>query len=231
MISKYVLVKNGRTAILCGVRHVEGKKALYEEIQRVINQVVGGGYILFYEGIRRDPTIGLASQNAKRLMDFWSGMIRGGYPYLGEMRGLETQRESLRYPPEGINADISLEELVNAIDRAGVRCSRILLYVVSALLTKKPRAVSEYPLLLRIVMTIANRRFSTWFGNSLWSLLNKSFPFTVDYRNEAIFRIVATQSGGKNIFLLYGASHVPGLLKHLESDGWKIKQAPETTAG
>jgi len=224
-----MLVKDGRTAVLCGVRHVESK-TLYEETQKAIDQAVVDGYIFFYEGVRRDPTIRLATGNAKRLTTFWSGIIGGGYPYLGEMRGLETQRGSLKYPPEGINADISLEEMVNAIDRAGVRCSRILLYVVSALLIKKPTAVSEYPLSLRIAIAIARRRFSAWFGRSFWSLLNRSFPLTVDYRNEAIFRIVMNQSGGRNIFLLYGVSHIPGLLKHLENDGWKIKQASETTA-
>ena len=108
MISKYMLEKDGRTAVLCGVRHVESK-TLYEEIQRAIDQAVADSHLFFYEGIRRDPSVKFGPGNAKRLLAFWSKMTKIGYPALAEMKELETQRRSLRYPPEGINADISLD--------------------------------------------------------------------------------------------------------------------------
>lgn len=224
MICKYVLEKDEKTAVLCGVKHI-GELGLYDQIQREIDLSVVNGHIFFYEGVNHDPSIRL-TRNARRLLAFWKNMTGKGYPALAERKQLETQGENLSYPREGINADISYEELVSVCDRAGMKCSWFLLYAVSALIIKKPTSESEYPFTLRILRVVAKRRFDAWFGKTFQALLNRSTPFVVDYRNETIFRTFQKHAGQKN-FLLYGVSHLSGLLTHFEGDGWRIVQRYE----
>ena len=52
-------------------------------------------------------------------------------------------------------------------------------------------------------------------------------PIMIEYRNQRIFEQAIALDGGKNLFLLYGEKHIPGLMLLFEQAGWVLKQSTE----
>jgi hypothetical protein len=142
-----------------------------------------------------------------------------------------TEKQVIRLPAGTISTDMSLEEFVNACATQNVPYSwplHIVVWAISTVISPDGTIGDRFPTWLRMIIAfVGAKRFNSWHKRSVDAMEEKLNPIMIEYRNQRIFEQAIALDGGKNLFLLYGEKHIPGLMLLFEQAGWVLKQSTE----
>ena len=228
-LSKVVLAKDDRTAVLQGMIHV-GPGKLYELLQSDIDWAVKNNYQIFYEGVKRTPLQRAATRNEVRIRLFLRSLL-DLYPIWADVFGVSVQKEKISYPEDAINADLTFCELTRALDENGFSCD-----LQMKLLTMSPRDEVKAQLDKMFAQKSLNDIMDELDGSILqkaveWLFMRKAMPIILDYRNEVALCAIQEQSDERNVFIHYGEKHIEGLLRLFQMDGWTVKETTHVDLG
>lgn len=132
------------------------------------------------------------------------------YGSLAHSLGLVSQKESLKYNPEWVNSDIKWEDIpehvrVDLLDK----------------LSKMPELVEKvkgHPTVSKILVFVADKMIALIFTHE-----GEFHKEIVLDRNDIVLNDTwkAVASGEKNISILYGEGHIPGIIEGLEKIGFE----------
>lgn len=232
-------LSNGtKTVFLQGMMHV-GSEGFYKSVIYDLEKALSDGVVVYYEGVVGDPE-----------GDAWfSQTVAGGgdlsdnYEMLGNTCGLSFQLDYFQllradmtaHPERHINADVSTADMMHEYERlvsdhpafaATVQAEKSessssdtggggIGQLLGLLQSATPEQRSLIGTACRGWVTMALS------GHKAPSALD---PVILDFRNRKLAeRIIADTH--QNIYMTYGARHLPGLLADLKASdpGWEIK--------
>lgn len=200
---------------------------LYEVLQKDLDWAIKHNYQIFFERVKKDPVTRMLTRNQEKIKKFLS-LLLGLYPVLAARFGIATQKEKIAYPEDAINADITLDELVEKLDENGFRCDFLLWFFANldeAVKAEVKKKLST-PRSFNAAMDNSEKRSLNKLVG--WFFFRKAIPIILDYRNGVAVAKIRENSDGRNIFIHYGEKHIKGLVGLLEKDGWVVKETTYT---
>ncbi len=189
-----------KTIVMVPIAHASTPK-FYEGVKTIVNDYKAKGYVVFYEQIKQEGTKGIKGTTTPTNTTTDTLGLK-----LRKLVGLEPTRQTyailknffpdiipqpeykeLGITASDVNADISLEQLVGKYEAlyGGV--------VLSPCDFESKSAGILY---------------------NCGALTNDIEPVILDYRNENVARLIKSAATDK-ILLIYGAKHIPGIIKLL----------------
>ena len=222
-LSRVVLAKEGKEAILQGMIHVESKK-LYEYLQKDIEWAEDNQYVFFYETVQGSYPEVFANKNQEQIKAFFV-FISEFLPILANSFGMVLQKNAVVYPEDAINADITMSELIKELDTNGFTCRFIVkllsLIPKDTLKEALDKEFGEDISLNEFIDKSQKKSWASWFADFL---LRKADPVILDYRNKVAVKSIIEYGNNQNIFVHYGDGHIKGLTSLLEKEGWVVKE-------
>jgi hypothetical protein len=210
-------------------RHVEAPD-FYVRLRKELLEAKAKGYLLCCEGIYNDPSIQSTSQNAARFSRFLNYYVTKGHEFFAKSKMQSLQTEKLKYPEGAVNIDASFQELGNLCDSKGLYLSRVRAFFLFTMYEGFRIAPEQhqFPWWYKMLFWNNGNWLWSWLWSSLRALIAQVRPVLIDERNQIIFEKVTKKDSSKRLFLLYGKSHIPGLLSLFQGDGWKLNETCES---
>ncbi len=214
------------SATLIGVRHI-GTPEEYRLIRREIDEALFGRKLIFAEGIWDNPTLPLRSKNAIRINALFNDtVVSESHKYQAQNESLVTQEANLQLPASTKLADVSRQLEANFLDAQGIRVPWWL-YEWTLFIQKDPQrskilcAIMHSRLMQRYGASFVEK-LSVYAGKRFHILWRKTLAISLAFRDDMAVQMIRAMGGDKKSFILiYGESHLPGLTKFLEAEGWK----------
>ncbi len=230
MLLETVRMKRGRNdLVIQGMQHV-APAGFYKAIQAEIMAAAASGHRVYYEGLRNNEALDCLNEDERQISGFFRSLF-ATYDEVAAACGFVTQKESLYYPPDAVNADMSLRRLVVALGRPGPR-SRAILWLLRKFYTEEMRQ----GLLLNIRSNpprealLNGGRFHNFLALAvMWPF----WPVLVDFPNFLVVDAVerALEAGiADRAYVCYGQAHLPGIIGLFEERGWQVLDAGRRTA-
>lgn len=237
-VPQATLSNGSKTVVFQGMMHV-GSEGFYKSVIYDLEKALSDGDVIYYEGVVGDPE-----------GDAWfsetlagGGDLSANYQMLGDACGLQFQlnyfqllrQDMAAHPERHINADVTTADMMHEYQRLeasdpdfaqAVQAERAssktddatgggIAQIVNLLQDATPDQKSLVGTACRgwLTMTLSQR--------SAPSALD---PVILDFRNRKLSERISADTH-QNIYITYGAGHLPGLLADLQADdpAWEIK--------
>lgn len=247
-------LSNGqKTVVFQGMSHI-GTEAFYKSVVYDLERALTEGYVIFYEGVRRDPS-GDAWFDATMA---GGGDLSANYTAMGRICGLTFQLDYFKvltgditaHPERHVAADVSTADMKREYERLIRTDPTFADYARSAEAKAKREEGSganwanfmawvdrSSPGQKALIGTACRGAFNIILSREDPSPIDR---VVVDYRNRELAARIAASPSDK-IYITYGAGHLPGLLRDLKANdpAWEIKSikwertidAPENLTG
>lgn len=231
-------LSNGtKTVVFQGMMHV-GSEGFYKSVIYDLEKALSDGDVIYYEGVIGDPE-----------GDAWfsqtlagGGDLSANYEMLGTVCGLSFQLDYFQllradmatHPERHVNADVSTADMMHEYERL-VAADPAFAAAVAAEKSKSDGdedggGIGQLVGLLksatreqRSLIGTACRGWVTMIlsGQEAPSALD---PVILDFRNRKLAERIVSDTH-QNIYMTYGAGHLPGLLADLQASdpAWQIK--------
>lgn len=255
MVVPQATLSNGtKTVVFQGMTHI-GSEGFYKSVVYDLEKALTEGYVLFYEGVTKDPA-----------GDAWfSETLAGGgdlsdnYKQYGSACGLTFQLDYFTllqadmavHPERHVAADVSTADMMSEYQRL-VDTDPVFAASVENAKAPAPAAGERtggtgklFELIAQATPAQQSLVATACRGWTSWLLMQRSTPspldrVILDFRNSRLAGRIEAAPQDK-IYITYGAGHLPGLLKLLQTDdpAWEIKslkwlrtiEAPEDFEG
>lgn len=222
MFLETVRMRRGRnTLVIQGMQHV-APAGFYKTIQAEIWAAAARGQRVYFEGLRNNLSLDGLGDDERLIHGFFRDLF-STYDEIAEACGFVTQRNSLRYPPDAVNADMSVREVVASLARPGFR-SRVILWLLRRFDTAELRR--EFQQHIK-----ANPpRDMLLHGSPLQDVLRRlylmpAWDVLIDFRNflpvDAVERDLKTGIAD-GAYVCYGQAHVSGIVDFFKERGWEV---------
>jgi hypothetical protein len=230
-------LSNGqKTVVFQGMMHI-GTESFYKGVVYDLERALNDGYVLFYEGVAPDPEGDAWFRQT--LAD--GGDLSDNYLAFGKACGLQFQLEYFTlldadkalHPGRHVIADVTTGDLKREYDRL-VRTDPSFAAYARSVGERDDQTTSATIANLIGTLDRATPGQRALIGTACRGMVNtissKDAPaepinrVILDYRNRALAtRII--QSPANRIYVTYGAAHLPGLLRDLQSadPAWQLK--------
>lgn len=236
-VPRVTLTDGHRQVIFQGMTHI-GSAQFYRSVAYDVLRAQKQGYALYFEGVL--PGTPQASEWFGRNLA-GGGDLNAEYAKLATVCGLHFQNEFLdflvddvrRAPSTTINADVSETEMMQEWERraaADPLLARRLAEEHPAGEDSGDSMQQIFSLLSRLDSGQQHLAAALCRGIFTVGLSKKSSPdvlnvVVLDFRNARLAQRI-TDDADRNLFILYGSGHFPGLLKELRSrtPAWRVKE-------
>lgn len=229
-------LSNGKkTVVFQGMMHI-GTASFYKGVVFDLERALNEGYVLFYEGVKSDPSAD--AWFSKTLAG--GGDLSANYTALGEACGLDFQLnyftllnvDRAAHPERHVTADVTTGDLKREYDRLVLTDPGFAAYARNSQ-SKDEKAGGDMANALDWLRR-ATPGQQALIGTACRGVINivtskddQNDPINrviLDYRNRQLAARIA-QSPANKIYVTYGAGHLPGLLRDLKSidPAWEIK--------
>jgi len=236
-VPQATLSNGSKTVVFQGMMHI-GSEPFYKGVVYDLEKALTEGYVIYYEGVQP------SAEGDKWFNDTLAGGgdLSANYKMLSDVCGLKFQLdyfELLRadmaaHPERHVAADVSTADMMHEYERlaaadpgfaervkparddaeATTDSSEGLSTLIDGLVNGTPEQ--------RKIAGYACRGFLTWtLGRP--DAPSPMDPVILDYRNRALADRIASDTH-QQIYITYGAGHLPGLLKDLQAidPKWEI---------
>jgi hypothetical protein len=235
---------NGKkTVIFQGMQHI-GSEQFYKSVVFDLEQALVDGYTLFYEGVQPSPDVPGADEWFKKVIVGGSGDLSKNYSTLANSCGIKFQLDYFKpmeaaikaNPGRHVVADVTYADMKTEYDRL-VAADPDYASAVAAETAKKEVTVGGFDpfSLFALVHEKGTPEQSRLAGIACRGVINFATSqsgkenaakekIILDYRNKRLADFI-TQSPSEKIYITYGAAHLPGMFKILQSidPAWKLQ--------
>ena len=206
--------ETGRRVRLAAMIHI-GEPVYYERINEVIAEHEG---LVLFEGLGQlgDDEIAVLTPDERRVYEAIAPLTEA-YRRLAAALDLVAQPDALTKPgPNWLRADLPLGQLLT---RWAERQLPLIPAMDAATRTLQGPLLKRTTRLLLLQEPLILGAFRLLRG---WSpALGRLSNLLVDERNEAALNVFDATPADRDVMLIYGAGHVPGLLTALERRGYR----------
>jgi hypothetical protein len=212
---------DGRVIVLVGVMHA-GDAQFFNDVTSIINNNIDHGYKVLYERIGEidsDETKSLSDSEKEALSQL--GVLRDLTQWLVQLTGLTSQFEAIKPSELWVNTDIGAGELVRKLAEAnadlfpqgeagmeGFRKQEGVIKRFMRFMMRHPRIALSVIFAFSKIKRSSNRR---------------SKQIIIDYRNERGIEMSRPHFLKGNVAMIWGAAHLPGLMRLLAAEGYMIQ--------
>jgi hypothetical protein len=206
---------NGRTVTLIGTMHI-GDPGYFRELSAVVERLAAGGTVIQVEGISHRHDDRLTRWEHARLAeaDGWTDPETAG---AAAFRRAESQATGLQLPADATNIDLSHGELLR---RVGWRNYR-------RLFASQPASGAE-PVAnaaVRAAVRLQLRHTRLLEGLKAVRPRNRHVNrVVIGERNRIAFAGAVEALAGRDVALIWGADHLPGLARLFHQAGYRLRQ-------
>ncbi len=255
LIVPQATLSNGKqTVVFQGMMHV-GSEPFYKGVVYDLEKALTEGYVIYYEGVQPSP------DGDKWFNDTLAGGgdLSANYKVLSDACGLKFQLDYFQlltadmaaHPERHVAADVSTADMMHEYERLAAADPGFAARVQPAkadvtATTNSSEGLSSFVDMLnsgtpeqKKIAGYACRGFMTWtLGRP--AAPSPLDPVILDFRNKALADRISKDTRPL-IYVTYGAEHLPGLLKDLQTidPAWEIKsvkwqrvmEAPDDVTG
>lgn len=210
--------QTGKEIVLIGMMHV-GDKEYYQQVQKLVDSLLG--YKILYEGIKKlseEETLKLNPNEIKILKKIKKIMNNGSV--ISTLLRIQDQKKGLQYDPHWICTDMTLFEFIKRLSESKTDS----IFTSDTFLPKKIAKFEK--LLFAWMFDLALERisgimvFAKFFG--LFSKKERSLEkLIVHDRNIIATKAILAHVKDFNVVSIWGAAHLPGMVKELKKDGFR----------
>ena len=223
---RIIIQKRGRQGIIWGTLH-RAKKEDYAPVQADIDRVHKNRGLILSEGVFREKHSPL-SKNGRRLRHLMCGRLANQlHIQNAKTRGETYEKLAIRFPIDPMKADLSVEEIADRCDKAGIRFSTIeyILFFVWRDRQSRHRISKAINFLLEGPRLKLFGPIAEYFIGRVLNIRMRAIHESLAWRNEAAVSAIEQADPAKNFVLLYGSGHVDEIVRLLKEKGWKIRGA------
>lgn len=220
VLTPIVYLKNhqtGKKVVLIGMMHI-GNQEYYQEVQKLVDSL--SGYKILYEGIKKlneEEISKLSPKEVKIFKKIEKNM--NNRSVMATLLRIQDQKKGLLYDSHWICTDMTLFEFIKRLSESKT----------DSMFTSEPRLPKKLAkfekLLFAWMFDLALERISgimvlaKFFG--LFSNKERSLEkLIVHDRNIIAINAILEQVKDSNVASIWGAAHLPGMVKELKKDGF-----------
>jgi hypothetical protein len=234
---------NGRkTVVFQGMQHI-GSEEFYKSVGFDLEQALVDGYTLFYEGVKPSPDVPGADEWFSKTMVGGSGDLSKNYSMLADSCGIKFQLDYFKpmeaaiaaNPERHLVADVTYADLKAEYERLVAAdpayADALAAEVVEGSSTDGVDPFSLFAMVhetgtkgQRRLAGIVCRGVMNFATSNAGGETTPKERIILDYRNKRLADFVVKSPADK-IYITYGAAHLPGMLKDLQSidPSWKVE--------
>jgi hypothetical protein len=221
---------SGRTVFLVGVIHI-GRKAYYEAIQSLIDQLSQHKFRILYEGVgKMDDKDMLALPPKQRVIAKQMRAISSAMQEMSALlldEGIVYQKQGLSYPDSWIRTDVDISHMVQLFAEADLH------FWEGPSDKPEKKVLDDVP---EDVVGFIKALFVTAIRllpgiSKVMGVFTQFNPkkrarqhIIITLRNEVAARGILEHAEHSDVLSIWGAGHIPGIHEHLSTAGYRHTQ-------